>query len=306
MSSILLKTTAAMIYQTNKNMLIAAVLFLTHPCYAESLSTEATQTANQPDSIEEFRARAQNPLSPHYSVPLKYVYHGGANNGGVSIGSIQPIIPVSLGSWNMINQLSLNFIGTAGGVHGIAALPEPYAGSGATGLGDTTFTSLFSPVSSDNFSWGIGPTFVFPTDTLFTDTEDRRSRQLGSGKFSIGPSVMFVTQPKPWTLGLNIKQIWSVFGNDSRSSVSQMELKPFVNYNLPDGWYLVSDMDMVANWNHNNNQRWTVPVGGGVGKVVTIGKDAINIRAEGYYNPIRPDQGSEWSANVTLQYLFRK
>ena len=295
-----------MINKTNKNILIAAVLFLTHPCYAESLSTEATQTANQSDSIEEFRARAQNPLSPHYSIPLKYVYHGGADNGGVSIGSIQPIIPVSLGSWNMINQLSLNFIGTSGVVHGIAELPEPYVGSGAAGLGDTSFTSLFSPVSSDNFSWGIGPTFVFPTDTLFTNIEDRRSRQLGSGKFSIGPSAMFVTQPKPWTLGLNIKQIWSVLGNDSRSSVSQMVLQPFVNYNLSDGWYLVSDMDMIANWNHNNNQRWTVPVGGGVGKVFTIGKDAINIRAESYYNPIRPNQAPEWSANVTVQYLFAK
>jgi hypothetical protein len=296
--------------QTHKNLLIITVLSLTPACYAESLSTDVAPMANQAtindSSINEFRARAQNPLSPHYSIPLKYVYHGGADNGGVSIGSIQPIIPVSLGSWNMINQLSLNFIGTPGGVHGIAALPEPYPGSGATGLGDTTFTSLFSPVSSDNFSWGVGPTFVFPTDTLFTDIEDRRSRQLGSGKFSIGPSAMFVMQPKDWTLGLNIKQIWSVLGNDSRSSVSQMELKPFVNYNLSDGWYLVSDMDIVANWNHNNNQGWTVPVGGGIGKVFTVGKDAINLKAESYYNPIRPDQGSEWSANVTLQYLFAK
>lgn len=294
-----------MIYQTNKNLLTATILLLAQSCYADSASTEMANTVNQ-NSIEAFRARAQNPLSPQYSIPLNYVYHGGADNGGVSIGSIQPIIPVSLGSWNMINQLSLNFIGTAGGVQGIAELPEPYAGSGATGLGDTTFTSLFSPVSSNDFSWGIGPTFVFPTDTLFTNIEDRKSRQLGSGKFSVGPSVIIVTQPKPWTLGLNIKQIWSVLGNDSRHSVSQMELKPFVNYNLPDGWYLVSDMDMIANWNNDNNQQWTVPVGGGVGKLFAVGKDAINVRAESYYNPIRPSQGSEWSANVTLQYLFRK
>jgi hypothetical protein len=301
-----------MTYKTHKNFFMVAVLFSTPACYAGSVSSD-TMSTGQPtinaintNSIDDYRARAQNPLSPHYSIPIKYVYHGGAENGSVSIGSIQPIIPVSLGSWNMINQLSLNFIGTPGGVHGIAELPEPYFGSGASGLGDTNFTSLFSPVSSDNFSWGVGPTVVFPSDTLFTSTEDRRSRQLGSGKFSFGPSAMFVTQAKPWTLGLNIKQIWSVFGNDSRNSVSQMELKPFVNYNLPNGWYLVSDTDMVANWNTNNNQGWTVPIGGGVGKLVSIGKDAINIRAESYYNPIRPDLGSQWSANVTLQYLFAK
>lgn len=286
-------------YRINKNILITVALCLTHPCYADSLSTD-TPTDN---SIEAFRARAQNPLSPHYSIPLKYVYHD-ADNGSVSIGSIQPIIPISLGTWNMINQLSLNFIGTSGGVYGIAALPEPYSGSGATGLGDTSFTSLFSPVSSDNFSWGIGPTFAFPTDTLFSDINDRRSRQLGSGKFSIGPSVMFVTQAKSWTLGLNSKQIWSVLGNHSRSSVSQMELKPFVNYNLSEGWYLVSDMDMIANWNHANNQQWTVPIGGGVGKVFDIGKHKLNTRLESYYNIVRPNQAPDWSVGLTVQLLL--
>jgi len=258
------------------------------------------------NSTEEFAYKAQNPLSPTYSIPLKYNYHGGAKNGDVSIGSIQPIIPVSLGSWNMINQLSLNFIGTPGGVHGIAELPEPYAGSGAYGLGDTTFTSLFTPVNSDSVSWGFGPTFVFPTDTLFSSVTDRASRQLGSGKFSIGPSFMIVTQPKPWVLGLNIKQIWSVMGSQSRLDVSQMQLKPFVNYNLSNGWYLASNMDTVVNWNNHNSPRWTVPVGGGVGKIFTVGNNAINIRAESYYNPIKSTQTPDWSANLNVQFLFGK
>jgi len=271
---------------------------VTYGVYAEeTVSTTGYQT-------EDFVYKAQNPLSPIYSIPLKYTYHGGADNGGVSVGSLQPIIPVSLGSWNMINQLSLNFIGTPGVVNGIAELPEPYPGSGISGLGDTQFTSLFTPVNSGIFSWGFGPTFVLPTDTLFSDTEDRRSRELGSGKFSAGPALMLVTQPKPWTLGLNVKQIWSVFGNDSRREVSQMVLQPFVNYNLPDGWYMVSDMDMIANWNHGDSQRWTVPVGGGVGKLFTIGKNAVNTRLEGYYNPVRPDQSPEWSTNLSLQFLF--
>jgi len=272
---------------------------VTYSVYAEE--TASTTTDYQ---TEDFVYKAQNPLSPVYSVPLKYTYHGGAENGGVSIGSLQPIIPVSIGNWNLINQLSLNFIGTPGVVNGIDELPNPFPGSGVAGLGDTNFTSLLSPANSETFSWGIGPTFVFPTDTLFSDTEDRRSRELGSGKFSVGPAVMFVTQPKPWSLGLSIKQIWSVLGNDSREEVSQMVLQPFMSYNLSDGWYLVSDMDMIANWNRDDNQQWTVPVGAGVGKLFTLGEHAINTRVEGYYNPIRPDQSPEWSANLTMQFLF--
>lgn len=268
-----------------------------------------TVNANEPlnrgkEAANDFVYVVQNPLSPVYSVPLKYTYHGGADNGGVSIGSIQPIIPVQFEDWSLINQLSLNFIGTPGVVNGIAELPEPYPGDGVAGLGDTTLTSYISPAGTGKFSWGVGPTFVFPTDTLFSDTEDRRSRQLGSGKFSVGPALMFVTQPEPWSLGLTIKQIWSVFGNDSRESVSQMVLQPFINYNLPDNWYLVSDMDMIANWNSEDEQRWTVPVGGGVGKLIKVGEYAINTRVEGYYNPVRPDGGSEWSANFSMQLFF--
>lgn len=268
--------------------------------------------ANATDSstdaeTEDFVYKAQNPLTPIYSLPLEYTHHGGAEKGDVSIGSIKPIIPVALGGdWHMINQLSLNFIGTPGVVEGIAELPEPYEGDGVSGLGDTTLTSLFTAPLSDSYKIGFGPTFVFPTDTLWSDTEDRRSRELGSGKFSVGPALTFVTQPKPWTAGLTIKQIWSVFGNDTRRDVSQMILQPFVNYNLSDGWYLLSDMDMVANWNQQDDTNWTVPVGAGVGKLFTVGKNAINTKLEGYYNPVRPNQSPEWSANLTIQVLFSK
>ena len=118
---------------------------------ASLLSCPFAFAAELPQNAELWLRAAQNPLIPALSVPLDYTLHGGANNGKVSIGSIQPIFPVSLGDWNMINQLSLNFIGTPGLVNGVAELPEPYPGSGAAGLGDTNFTSLFTPKSSGSF-----------------------------------------------------------------------------------------------------------------------------------------------------------
>ena len=45
---------------------------------------------------------------------------------------------------------------------------------------------------------------------------------------------------------------------------NQFLLEPFVNYNLDNGWYLVTDMVMTANWMADSGNRWTVPVGGGV------------------------------------------
>ena len=43
-------------------------------------------------------------------------------------------------------------------------------------------------------------------------------------------------------------------------------IEPFVNYNLPNHWYLVSAPIMTANWAATGSDVWTVPLGGGVGK----------------------------------------
>jgi len=127
-------------------------------------SVHAEETAGTTDyQTEDFVYKAQNPLSPNYSIPVKYTHHGGAENGDVSIGSIQPIMPIKLGDWNIINQLSLNIIGTHGPVNGIAELPEPFPGSGIAGLGDTTFTSYFTPAEfTPTFpSYSVPPEFHF-------------------------------------------------------------------------------------------------------------------------------------------------
>jgi hypothetical protein len=39
-------------------------------------------------------------------------------------------------------------------------------------------------------------------------------------------------------------------------------LQPFVNYNMPDGWYLVSSLVITANWSADSCQRWNLPLGG--------------------------------------------
>ena len=42
-----------------------------------------------------------------------------------------------------------------------------------------------------------------------------------------------------------------------------MLIQPFVNYNLPDAWYLVSAPIITANWEASSGNKWTVPLGGG-------------------------------------------
>jgi putative membrane protein len=101
--------------------------------------------------------------------------------------------------------------------------------------------SLFlSPANSGKRIWGVGPALSLPTAT---------ATPLGSGKFSIGPTGVALVTPKPWVVGMLARQLWSVAGPSDRSNVSQLLLQPFVNYNLPEGWYLTNSPIITANWN---------------------------------------------------------
>jgi hypothetical protein len=60
-----------------------------------------------------------------------------------------------------------------------------------------------------------------------------------------------------------VLNLWSFAGDEDRANVNAMTFQPFLNYNLPKGWYLTSSPLITANWEADN--RWTVPIGGGCG-----------------------------------------
>jgi hypothetical protein len=143
--------------------------------------------------------------------------------------------------------------------------------------------------------WGVGPSFNLPTAT---------SKVLGSGKFSMGPGAVALAMPKPWVIGVLARQLWSVAGPNDRSNVSQLLLQPFVNYNLSDGWYLVSSPVITADWYANSSNRWTVPVGGGVGKIFKIGGQPMNAQLQAFDYVEKPTGGPQWAIRLQLQFLF--
>lgn len=61
--------------------------------------------------------------------------------------------------------------------------------------------------------------------------------------------------------GAIVNNVWSFAGDDKRPDVSQMLIQPFVNYNLPDAWYLSAFPVITANWKASSDNRWTVPLG---------------------------------------------
>jgi hypothetical protein len=65
-------------------------------------------------------------------------------------------------------------------------------------------------------------------------------------------------------------------------------------------------MVITANWKASDGNEWTVPFGGGFGRVFKIGNQPINCRLEGYYNVVQPDGAPRWNLAFTWQFLFPK
>jgi hypothetical protein len=242
---------------------------------------------------------SQNPVADLISLPLQNntLFGVGPTDDTANVLNIQPVIPLNFGDWNVINRTIVPVIYMPDITAGLESLPSGVEGGSAFGLGDINHTSFLSPASPGRVIWGLGPSITLPSAT---------DDMLGSEKWSAGPSAVALTMPGRWVIGGLARHLWSFAGDDDRQEVNQTLIQPFVNYNLDDGWYLVSAPIITANWSASSGNRWLVPIGGGGGRVFTIGKQPINAGLQGYYNVERPEFGAEWSLRFQVTFLFPK
>ena len=59
----------------------------------------------------DLRSAVQNPISSLISLPLKLTFDQGAKNGNGTILNANPVIPVTVGDWNLVNRLGSIFNG---------------------------------------------------------------------------------------------------------------------------------------------------------------------------------------------------
>jgi hypothetical protein len=235
--------------------------------------------------------QAQNPIARLISVPFENDFNPqtGANKEDSYVLQMKPVVPLKLSKeWNLITRTIVPII----------QIPDPATGvSGASGLGDISLSLFLSPAKVGPIIWGVGPIVSSPTAT---------DDILGSGKLSVGPTVVVLRSQGHWLYGSLVYNLFSVAGPSARSDVNQMLMQPFVNYNLPHRWYLTSSPYVTANWMKSRNERWTVPIGGGGGRIVHFGKLPVNIYAQLFRNVERPNGTTNWSARLQAQFLFPK
>jgi hypothetical protein len=232
---------------------------------------------------------AQNPVANLISVPFQNNFNFGYGPFKKTqyILNVEPVIPVSISkNWNLIFRTIAPIIN------------EPSltkSGSSRAGLGDINPTVYLTPAGSHLFTWGAGPTVSIPTAT---------AKVLGTGKLSVGPSLVLVAMPSNWVIGTLVYNLWSVAGSPARPRVDEMNIEYFVTLNLPKNWYISTSPIMTADWEASHKNRWTIPVGAGFGRIFELGSQSINASIHGYYNVDRPEFGSRWSLQLGATLLF--
>ncbi len=103
-----------------------------------------------------------------------------------------------------------------------------------------------------------------------------------------------------------ISDWFSIAGDSDRADVNTFYLQYIITYFLANKWYLSSAPINTANWEEDSDNRWTIPLGGGFGKVFRIGKLPINASTQAFYNVEKPDNAPEWQWRIQFTFLFPK
>jgi hypothetical protein len=264
--------------------------------------------AESPDEAAEADKLAKelaNPIASLISVPFQANEdwgYGPTGNGYKFTLNIQPVVPLSISKdWNLIIRTILPIV-SQHDLFYFANLPkdsplQPQNRS-QDGLSDTTQSFFFSPKNQGPFGliWGLGPAFLYPTGT---------HPFLGTGTFSIGPTLVVLKQTGPWTVGALMNQLWSVVIEEDRSSVSQMFVQPFIAYTTKTHTTFTLSTESTANWNATSaDGKWTVPLIFQISQILKIGKQPISLQIGGKYYADSPRYGPDWGVRFNLTLLY--
>jgi hypothetical protein len=253
----------------------------------------ATAPTRAEMSTEELAKLAQNPVGNLISLPFQNNtnLNVGPDHGTQDILNIQPVIPISISrDWNIITRTI------------VPVIWNPSLGAGVdsrSGIGDTVLTAFLSPANPGSWIWGAGPVLQIPTNS---------NTEFGNKNWGLGPSfvALHLEHGSPWVYGALVNNVWSLTSDRRGGAYSNGLIQPFVNYNLADGLYFTSAPILTVDWKADSSQRWTVPIGGGVGKIFHLGKLPVNTQLSAYYNVVRPDLAANWQIRAQVQLMFPK
>lgn len=246
--------------------------------------------------------QAQNPLTPLYSD-----LNENSTNPGVgplrrtqNVLLVEPVIPIRLTpEYNLITRWITPVVWMPELVPPMG--PVPSIGP-ESGLGNVAPQFFFTPEhKGDGFVWALGANAWLPT---------AKDKTLGVNEWGGGPTAVALWIKGPLLTGVLIGNTWAGTHGSSLTAerINQMSVQPFVFYNLDAGWYVASLPLITADWTVPDH-KWTVPLGGGIGRVIPLGDVIVNARFDAYYNGALGHAAGitnigDWTAKATLHFVL--
>ncbi len=254
---------------------------------------------------QDLAKQSQNPIGNMISLPMQNntYFDVGPSEEWANSFQFQPVYPLNFGKVNLINRaiIPINYLaGQEVTVPDREQIQDDFVTfetDSVFGLGNITWQGFISPAKPGKLIWGAGPVLQIPTHT-----DDR----LGTDKWSAGPGLVALAMPGKWVLGCLGYNIWSFAGPSDEDDVNSLLFQYFINYNIANGWYLSSAPVITANWEEGSSQRWTVPLGGGIGRLVKFGKQPVDFKLQTFWYAEKPDNGPDWSLQIQVKLLFPK
>ena len=249
---------------------------------------QAATPAQSPTGVltdQELAISVHNPFEDFVKVPIQSTtgFHLGPDHKVGNSLNIEPLVPVSLNAdWDLFARPSLT----------VTYAPTPHEQSGLEDL-ETSF--FLAPAKNSAWVWGVGPIFDFPTAS---------SSELGTGRWSAGPTAALAYSEGPWSNYILAYQLMSFAGNRERGSVNQTYIEPEVSYNFESGWYVDCDPAITYDWTSDTANAWTIPLGSDVGNAFKLGSQDLSLQVGAYDLLMRPDGAPQWIIRVNITFLF--
>jgi len=274
----------------NRFAAAAALAMTRKPWLAVAVAASALSTIPQAASAQNETALAkasQNPIGNLTVFPLQFNFNSGGALGSLTslLLNVQPVMPLSLDKrWLLISRTIVPYTNV------------PIAdGRRVTGIADIQQQLYFTLRKPHVFVFGFGPAFSIPSAT---------NNVLRTGQWTLGPAAAMLVTPGRWVIGGLANNLWRIAGVNNGPDVNQFFVQPFINFNLPKGWAILTAPVITANWSASEDERWTVPVGIGLSKVSAVAKQSVSLGAQYYHNAMRPSSAGsdQFRFQFTLLY----
>lgn len=269
-------------------------------------------------SMEELSKELANPLAQIWNLSFQYNHttlKGKKIEGSPTIDTtlFQPVLPVPLeGGYTAFARPVVTYIkgptARFGGSYNLNIHGNSIGLDDSSDFGDLILPVGIGKVNKVGWSYGAGVTFIFPTSN---------NDLLGSHQYQAGPTALLLWANEKWTIGTHIQHWWG-FKDDGKSndnpiikaahakSLNHTDMQYFIVRNLPNAWQLRASPHITYDWSAKKDNRLTLPIAFGIGKMIKIGPMPVMLMAEYQKTLISPDDiGNDSTIMLQANFIIK-